>query len=214
MARAPVSKTGGWGFESLHSCQAAEKSADISIAVWARFLRCRVERGKVRLQRSVAADIGGSAVKAAAERVDAVERARNNLAAERSQQRHHGCVGGFNDGGALVEHENVHRNPVAHVARRRRSAADRGRRFDELPVVVREQFELAVGAWTRRVDEHDARTHRDQGWMLMPVSGKGFLGWDGPAHVTLVTAFSPVAPYFALFAWRPDPRGAEIRYRY
>ena len=23
MARAPVSKTGGWGFESLHSCQAA-----------------------------------------------------------------------------------------------------------------------------------------------------------------------------------------------
>jgi hypothetical protein len=22
MARAPVSKTGGWGFESLHSCQA------------------------------------------------------------------------------------------------------------------------------------------------------------------------------------------------
>ena len=21
MARAPVSKTGGWGFESLHSCQ-------------------------------------------------------------------------------------------------------------------------------------------------------------------------------------------------
>jgi hypothetical protein len=23
MARAPVSKTGGWGFESLHSCQAS-----------------------------------------------------------------------------------------------------------------------------------------------------------------------------------------------
>ena len=23
MARAPVSKTGGWGFESLHSCQGA-----------------------------------------------------------------------------------------------------------------------------------------------------------------------------------------------
>lgn len=23
MARAPVSKTGGWGFESLHSCQNA-----------------------------------------------------------------------------------------------------------------------------------------------------------------------------------------------
>ncbi len=23
MARAPVSKTGGWGFESLHSCQLA-----------------------------------------------------------------------------------------------------------------------------------------------------------------------------------------------
>ncbi len=24
MARAPVSKTGGWGFESLHSCQVPE----------------------------------------------------------------------------------------------------------------------------------------------------------------------------------------------
>jgi hypothetical protein len=24
MARAPVSKTGGWGFESLHSCQAGD----------------------------------------------------------------------------------------------------------------------------------------------------------------------------------------------
>jgi hypothetical protein len=26
MARAPVSKTGGWGFESLHSCQHSTKS--------------------------------------------------------------------------------------------------------------------------------------------------------------------------------------------
>ncbi len=25
MARAPVSKTGGWGFESLHSCQRASQ---------------------------------------------------------------------------------------------------------------------------------------------------------------------------------------------
>jgi hypothetical protein len=25
MARAPVSKTGGWGFESLHSCQPLTK---------------------------------------------------------------------------------------------------------------------------------------------------------------------------------------------
>jgi hypothetical protein len=25
MARAPVSKTGGWGFESLHSCQCPHK---------------------------------------------------------------------------------------------------------------------------------------------------------------------------------------------
>ena len=25
MARAPVSKTGGWGFESLHSCQPSKK---------------------------------------------------------------------------------------------------------------------------------------------------------------------------------------------
>ena len=29
MARAPVSKTGGWGFESLHSCQALQISARI-----------------------------------------------------------------------------------------------------------------------------------------------------------------------------------------
>ena len=26
MARAPVSKTGGWGFESLHSCQAGHRA--------------------------------------------------------------------------------------------------------------------------------------------------------------------------------------------
>ena len=31
MARAPVSKTGGWGFESLHSCQVGINSSDISI---------------------------------------------------------------------------------------------------------------------------------------------------------------------------------------
>ena len=31
MARAPVSKTGGWGFESLHSCQVGKNSPDISI---------------------------------------------------------------------------------------------------------------------------------------------------------------------------------------
>ena len=31
MARAPVSKTGGWGFESLHSCQVGMNSSDISI---------------------------------------------------------------------------------------------------------------------------------------------------------------------------------------
>jgi hypothetical protein len=30
MARAPVSKTGGWGFESLHSCQ---RSANLSVSV-------------------------------------------------------------------------------------------------------------------------------------------------------------------------------------
>jgi hypothetical protein len=27
MARAPVSKTGGWGFESLHSCHPLQKAA-------------------------------------------------------------------------------------------------------------------------------------------------------------------------------------------
>ena len=27
MARAPVSKTGGWGFESLHSCQGLNQVA-------------------------------------------------------------------------------------------------------------------------------------------------------------------------------------------
>ncbi len=31
MARAPVSKTGGWGFESLHSCQVGMNSSNISI---------------------------------------------------------------------------------------------------------------------------------------------------------------------------------------
>ena len=31
MARAPVSKTGGWGFESLHSCQVGMNSSDISM---------------------------------------------------------------------------------------------------------------------------------------------------------------------------------------
>ncbi len=29
MARAPVSKTGGWGFESLHSCQAPRYPSEI-----------------------------------------------------------------------------------------------------------------------------------------------------------------------------------------
>jgi hypothetical protein len=31
MARAPVSKTGGWGFESLHSCQVG---ANVLIRRW------------------------------------------------------------------------------------------------------------------------------------------------------------------------------------
>src|SRR5580700_917675 len=31
MARAPVSKTGGWGFESLHSCQVGIYSSNISM---------------------------------------------------------------------------------------------------------------------------------------------------------------------------------------
>jgi hypothetical protein len=30
MARAPVSKTGGWGFESLHSCQATQWVANMT----------------------------------------------------------------------------------------------------------------------------------------------------------------------------------------
>jgi hypothetical protein len=30
MARAPVSKTGGWGFESLHSCQKIKELALVS----------------------------------------------------------------------------------------------------------------------------------------------------------------------------------------
>ena len=30
MARAPVSKTGGWGFESLHSCQIVQKLAKLA----------------------------------------------------------------------------------------------------------------------------------------------------------------------------------------
>jgi tripartite-type tricarboxylate transporter receptor subunit TctC len=38
MARAPVSKTGGWGFESLHSCQAeaSDKDADETRRRWSR----------------------------------------------------------------------------------------------------------------------------------------------------------------------------------
>ena len=34
MARAPVSKTGGWGFESLHSCHPIKK-----MAIYGRSLR-------------------------------------------------------------------------------------------------------------------------------------------------------------------------------
>ncbi len=32
MARAPVSKTGGWGFESLHSCQARPRGGSPALS--------------------------------------------------------------------------------------------------------------------------------------------------------------------------------------
>jgi hypothetical protein len=31
MARAPVSKTGGWGFESLHSCQVGGPAKQLAL---------------------------------------------------------------------------------------------------------------------------------------------------------------------------------------
>ena len=38
MARAPVSKTGGWGFESLHSCQVGLRqrlgAKDLALEGW------------------------------------------------------------------------------------------------------------------------------------------------------------------------------------
>ena len=33
MARAPVSKTGGWGFESLHSCQSEGRESGPSYQI-------------------------------------------------------------------------------------------------------------------------------------------------------------------------------------
>ena len=33
MARAPVSKTGGWGFESLHSCQSEVKAKEYGYVI-------------------------------------------------------------------------------------------------------------------------------------------------------------------------------------
>ena len=45
MARAPVSKTGGWGFESLHSCQRPENSLAFSIGETSGTGRCD-QRGR------------------------------------------------------------------------------------------------------------------------------------------------------------------------
>jgi hypothetical protein len=38
MARAPVSKTGGWGFESLHSCQSQGAEIRYQVSENGRFL--------------------------------------------------------------------------------------------------------------------------------------------------------------------------------
>jgi hypothetical protein len=43
MARAPVSKTGGWGFESLHSCQVGKIANNFKVVATFVHRRCHFE---------------------------------------------------------------------------------------------------------------------------------------------------------------------------
>jgi hypothetical protein len=54
MARAPVSKTGGWGFESLHSCQARLQCRDAGIA--AHLGQQQDEHGRVIREANIQAE--------------------------------------------------------------------------------------------------------------------------------------------------------------
>ena len=54
MARAPVSKTGGWGFESLHSCQARESSETTKPRVSKRAVSQVARVANLREQRCLA----------------------------------------------------------------------------------------------------------------------------------------------------------------
>jgi hypothetical protein len=53
MARAPVSKTGGWGFESLHSCQLPRRGPQSTLAI-----NARRPLGNVAARRVIAAGCG------------------------------------------------------------------------------------------------------------------------------------------------------------
>jgi hypothetical protein len=48
MARAPVSKTGGWGFESLHSCQVGGRD----LSFWLKHLIAQVDFADLTLRRA------------------------------------------------------------------------------------------------------------------------------------------------------------------
>src|SRR5262249_45065155 len=103
-----------------------------------------------------------AAMKAAAERVDLIERARNGLASERTKQRDHRRLGGLDNRCILVEHQYVHRDPVADVARRRRTAAHGRRRLDDTPAILGEQTQLAIDAWARGIDQHESWPYRNE----------------------------------------------------
>src|SRR5580698_7918181 len=104
--------------------QLISPSLSICFAIW-----------KIGLQRSFAADVGSAAMKSAAKWVNAVKGTRNHFTPEGPQQVYHWLFGLFHDCCSLVEHEDVHRYPVAHISGRR-AACPHGRRCSHyLPVV-------------------------------------------------------------------------------
>src|SRR5205085_11622855 len=68
---------------------------------------------------------------------------------QRAQELDHRRLGFFDHCGAFVQHQDVERNPVADVARRRWSAAHRYRRINHAPAILEEQLRRVV-----RSEEH------------------------------------------------------------
>ena len=82
---------------------------------WRRETFLLIQTRKVGLQNSISADVSSATVKAASESIDSVEATGDNFASQRTHQFDYRFFVLFDDNRMLIEHEDVHRDPVAHV---------------------------------------------------------------------------------------------------